>query len=172
MPTPTYVALAKQVLTGTQASITFSAIPSTYTDLLITCSARTDRASTVDNMKIRFNGASVDTNLTSRFMFGDGTTATSSTTAYAFPGRVDAANNTASTFASVEIYIPNYAGSTIKPISSTSVSEDNSAAGNAFVQTTASLFNDTTAISSITLLNLFGSFVSGSRFDLYGIKNS
>ena len=172
MPTPTYVALAKTVLTGTQASITFSPIPSTYTDLLITCSVRTDRASTVDNMKIRFNGATADTNLTSRTLFGDGSTASSASPAYAFPGRVDSANNTSNTFASVEIYIPNYAGSATKPISSTSVSEDNSAIGNAFIQTTASLFNDTTAISSITLLNLFGSFVSGSRFDLYGIKNS
>lgn len=170
MPTPTYVALAKQVLTGTQASVTFSSIVNTYTDLIILCSVRTDRASTVDYLKIRFNGASADTNLTSRFIYGDGATATSSTAAYAQPARLDAASNTANTFSSVEIYLPNYAGSTNKPISATGVAEDNSTTG--YVQATAGLFSDTTAISSITLLNLFGSFVSGSRFDLYGIKNS
>jgi len=169
MPSPTYVAIAKQVLTGTQASVTFSAIPATYTDLMILCSVRTDRASTVDYTKIRFNGATVDTNLHSIVLYSDGATVTS--TASILVGRVDAANNTANTFTNMEIYIPNYAGSTTKPVSSTSTSEDNSTT-NAYAQITATLFNDTTAISSITLLNTVGSFVSGSRFDLYGIKNS
>jgi len=170
MPTPTYVAIAKQVMTGTQATITFSAIPSTYTDLVVLGSVRTDRASTVDYLKIRFNGATVDTNLTGRFIYGDGATATSSTAAYAQVARVDAASNTSNTFSNVEIYIPNYVGSTYKPISSSGVAEDNSTTG--YDQASASLFSDTTAISSISLVNLFGSFVNGTRFDLYGIKNS
>jgi hypothetical protein len=172
MPSPTYVALAKTVLTGTQAEITFSSIPSTYTDLLILASTRSNRVSTVGFVKIRFNGATADTNLTARFMYGGNSTVTSSTESYGQVGISDAANSGANTFASFEIYLPNYAGSTAKPISSTSASEDNSTS-NTYIQATASLLNSTTAISSITLLlNNSDSFVSGSRFDLYGIKNS
>lgn len=173
MPSPTYVALQKTVLTGTQASVTFSAIPSTYTDLVIMISARSDRsAQYLDPIKIRFNGASADTNLTSRQIYGVGTSAGSQSNAYALVGYATAAATTSNTFANIEVYIPNYAGSTNKPISSTSANEDNSA-GNNEIDAIAGLWSSTNAITSITLLpNTGPNFVSGSRFDLYGIKNS
>jgi len=173
MPTPTYVAIAKTVLTGSQATVDFNSIPSTYTDLLILISARSDRsAQRQDPIKIRFNGATADTNLTSRQIYGAGTSAGSQTNAYALTGYATAAATTSNTFANIEVYIPNYAGSTNKPISSTSANEDNSA-GNNELDAIAGLWSSTSAITSITLLpNTGPNFVSGSRFDLYGIKNS
>ena len=168
----TYVAIAKSVLTSSAASVTFSSIVSTYTDLLLVASCRSDRASSdVDLLKIRFNGASVDTNLTSRIMWGDGTSSQSNSRAYAEPARINGSTTTSNTFSNVEIYLSNYANSTAKPISTNGVSENN--ATTAYATISAGLFNDTTAISSITLLLAVGpNFVSGSRFDLYGIKNS
>ena len=173
MPTPTYVALAKTVLTGTQASITFSPIPSTYTDLLILVSARSDRSSqAIDPIKIRFNGATADTNLTSRQVYASGTSAGSQSNAYANTGYATGSATTSNTFASIEIYIPNYAGNTNKPISSTSANENNSATTYE-IDGIAGLWSSTNAITEIILLpNTGPNFVSGSRFDLYGIKNS
>lgn len=172
MPSPTYVALAKTVLTGTQATINFNSIPSTYTDLLLLISARSSAAGDLyDVIKIRFNGATTDTNLSGRIVYAQPTAVGSSSYSYAVIGNAGAGATTANTFSSLETYIPNYAGSTAKPISSTSVNEANTAADTQ-LDADASLFNSTTAISSITILLATGSFVSGSRFDLYGIKNS
>lgn len=172
MPTPTYVALAKTVLTGTQATITFNSIPSTYTDLLILMSARSSAAGDLyDVINIRFNGATTDTNLTGRTLYAQPTAVGSTTYPYGVVGNAGAGATTANTFSSIETYIPNYAGATAKPISSTSVNERNAAADSQ-LDADASLFNSTTAISSITILLQTASFVSGSRFDLYGIKNS
>lgn len=171
MPSPTYVALAKTVLTGTQTSVTFNPT-SSYTDLLILVSVRTDRADYQDPIQIRFNGATVDTNLTTRILYGAGTTSGSVANSYAYAGTATASTATSNTFSSIEIYLPNYNSSTTKPISVTSVQENNSTTNNE-IDAIAGLWNSTNAITSMTLIPRGGvNFVSGSRFDLYGIKNS
>ena len=45
----TYTLIDKSILTGNQTSITFSSIPSTYTDLQIVASVRTDRSGEKDD---------------------------------------------------------------------------------------------------------------------------
>lgn len=167
MPTPTYVALDKVVLTATQSSITFTAIDNSYTDLIILCSARATLSSV--NLNIKLNGSFTTdsgTNIT-----GDGSAAASSNTiGRSVAGGVTISSDTANTFASTELYFPNYAGSTYKVISATSARETNATA--ATIAATAFLYQQTSAISEIQLIPSSGSFVSGSRFDLYGIKNS
>lgn len=164
----TYTLIDKAILTGTQASITFSSIPSTYTDLLVKLSARTDWSNGInaDGIVIKPNGSS--SNMTAKRLLGSGSAASSDTNT----GPIAAANasSTASTFGNGEIYIPNYAGSNYKSISTDGVSESN--ASTTYMGLFANLWSDTSAISSLEIAGQNGSFVSGSTFYLYGIKNS
>lgn len=175
MPSPTYVAIAKTVLTSSSASVVFASIPSTYTDLYLVWSARMDA-----------------TNATTYVLFNSETTSTTSnslTRLYAYNGSVYSAresnypiyyylsinesDSTSNTFSNSDLYIANYAGSTNKPMSGTSVIETNTAASfDAAIQPLAGLRSNTTSISRIEFVPALGNFVSGSRFDLYGIKSS
>lgn len=175
MPSPTYVALATTVLTGSQASVTLSSIPSTYTDLVLSISVRSSRAVAAEEIYLLFNSSSIPQSSWSYTnLQGYSSTASSDRgTAYG-AGRIiagDAGSATANTFASIELYIPNYAGSTNKVASVTGVTENNSATL-AYTYATALLLGNTAAISSIYLQPANGTFDSGSRFDLYGIKSS
>jgi hypothetical protein len=172
----TYVAIAKTVLTTTQATITFSSIPSSYTDLIVVCSARNSRSDiAISAMNLKFNNTEgtaysftklTVTGLTSSTVGSARATATSSISDI----YITTAAGTADTFNSVEIYIPNYSGATNKLASISSNTERNTA--NAYTAQIAGLFSDTTAISRIDLTAGGYDFVAGSRFDLYGIKNS
>jgi hypothetical protein len=173
MPTPTYVAIAKNVLSSNQSSVVFSSIPSTYTDLILVGSLRGSNASTIAGTQIAFNGTTTGSYT---YLLGQGSpgavqSGRASALAYIFLGYATAGNNTANTFASWELYIPNYAGSTNKAMSSILAHEDNNTT--AYLNTYAGLQSQTNAISEITISMQSGNnIVSGSRFDLYGIKNS
>jgi hypothetical protein len=170
----TYTLISSNVLTSSAASVTFSSIPATYTDLVLRISARTDFADWYENTLVTFNGTSSGYSSTFLRAFGStvGNGRTSSTTTLN-PAYTTSATATSNTFSSAEYYIPSYTVSQNKPISITNAAENNSttqAANNA----TAGLWSNTAAITSIKLENAFGpgNFVSGSSFYLYGIKNS
>jgi hypothetical protein len=153
---------------GSAATIDFSSIPSTYTDLCIKISARTNRASLADAINGALNGSSA--NFTYKLLEGDGASAYSASGTTGLVGVATAATATASTFASAEFYVPNYAGSTNKSISVDSVIETN--AVTAYADLNALLWSNTAAITSITLTPAFGSFVQYSTATLYGISKS
>jgi hypothetical protein len=174
MPTPTYVAIAKNLLTSNQASVTFSGIPSTYTDLLLTFSVRTAAADYQATLTYQFNsttGNYSETYLRANFASVSSSRDSNQTKAYGmlvFNGDTSTSN----TFSSGEIYIPNYAGSTNKVLSMTGVNENNNANQNNIVPY-AGLWSNTAAITSIKIEDYYGNnLLTGSRFDLYGIKNS
>lgn len=170
----TFVPLAKSVLTGTAGSISFNSIPGTYTDLVIYISARTDRPTLQqDPVKLRFNGAASDSNLSYSLIYQVGTSVGGSGgSTYGAVGYATCAGSTANTFSNIECYIPNYAGSTNKIIGSSSANETNSAT-TAENDALATSWNSTAAITSITVLpNTGPNFIAGSRFDLYGISKS
>ena len=170
----TYTLISSNVLSSSAASVTFSAIPSTYTDLVLRVSARSDAAGlTQDNIWITFNG--VGSGYSTTALTGNGSAASSNSTSSATIIRAyNGANSngaTANSFGSAEIYIPNYAGSTAKPVSSFGVSETNSATS--YLSATAGLSSATAAITSIMTMTGNGSnWLAGSSFYLYGIKNS
>lgn len=174
MPTPTYVAIAKTVLASDQTDVTFSAITGTYTDLVLLISARSSDSGNTDRVKITFNGSA--TSYSNIYVFGSGTSVTSAmlsggNTYIQMYGITDN-GGTSNTFGNAEIYIPNYAGSTNKVANVSSVAENNSATAN-LVGITAGLWSNTGAITSIKLDPVVATdFKAGSRFDLYGIKNS
>lgn len=165
--------IAKTTLGSSAANIEFTSIPSTYTDLLLVCSVRSDRASNaVDNVKIRFNGAANDNNLSVRYLYGDGASATSFTlSSFAYIGNAPASTATSNTFSSNECYIPNYAGSTNKSFSATGVQETNGTT--AYIDAIAGLWSDTSAITAVRIFPANGSnFVTNSSAFLYGITKA
>jgi hypothetical protein len=156
---------------GGVSSVTFSSIPGTYTDLLLKISARDGRAGlAVSDIRFNINGSGVGTDISGKYVYGSGSSAASTTitTGELAFGNGDGA--TASTFGNAEIYIPNYATSNYKGISSDSVAETNATAG--YQLLLAGLYGSTSTISSIAMTPFSGNFAQYSTFYLYGIKNS
>lgn len=173
---PTYTALAKTVLTGTQSSVIFSSIPQNYTDLVLVVSARsTNTSNTYDALMIQTNA--LTSGNTYQEILGYTTAVLASRNQYGDPkvlaGWLSSATTTTNTFGSSETYIPNYTGSNNKVFSSTAVSENNATTSEAaYTAGIAGLLSNTSAITSLTLNFYIGSFVSGSSFYLYGISNA
>lgn len=158
---------------GGTASIDFSSIPSTYTDLCIKISSRVVATSDFPSLALRFNGSSTAV-YSYRYLLGSGSAASSANAATQSSmrlGNTDGSLQTTSTFANWEIYIPNYAGSTNKSVSVDTVSENNATA--AYSNLTAGLWGNTAAITSITILETTPlNIAEFSTATLYGIKNS
>jgi len=155
------------VESGGSASVTFSSIPQTYTDLVVKASVRTDRSNdNNDNIQVKPNNST--SSLTFRMIRGNGSSAASNSTANWW-GFVDGnLGATANTFGNTEIYIPNYTSSNYKSFSSDSVSENN--ATEAYASMSAILWSDTTAISSLVIVPVNGSnFLQYTTFTLYGV---
>ena len=162
----TYTLISSNVLTSSAASVTFSAIPATFTDLVVRASIRTTVASSV--VDVTFNSST--SSYSSTILTGNGSTASSSRQSNTTEFQVSnvSSGNTANTFSSVEIYVPSYLVSQNKPVSHFGVTENN--ATSAIIRSMASLWSNTSAITSITFT--YSNIESGSSFYLYGIKNS
>ena len=170
----TYTLISSNVLTTSAASVTFSAIPATYTDLVLRISARKDGGG--NTFKVQFNSDTA-TNYSNTVLTGNSSAASSTRNTSQVYVRVFGANEstfTANSFGSSEVYIPSYTVSQNKPIGNFGVSENNSAAADAaFINATAGLWQNTAAITSIVITDpAAGNFVSGSSFYLYGISNA
>lgn len=168
----TYTLIASNTLSSSAASVTFSAIPATMTDLVLRCSVRGTRANTIAILYLEFN-SDTGTNYSDTALSGNGATASSarsSSNTVARFGYIPAANGTANTFSNSEVYIPSYTVSQNKPLSVFGVQEENSTT--AYIEAGADLWRNTAAVSTIKLLPSLNDFASGSSFFLYGIKNS
>jgi hypothetical protein len=171
MATNTYVALDKVTVSGTTTNaITFSSIPSTYTDLVLVANAQQNSTTTITAGYVQINGDSGN-NYSSTVMIGNGTSATSSrrTSANALYWNIDIPTTSFTTF----IYnFMNYANSSVYK---TIISRFSNAEISTGVQ--AGLWSSTPAINSITInagdISQGGNtdyFTAGSTFSLYGIK--
>ena len=171
----TYEAIATVTVgSGGAASIEFTSIPATFTDLAIKASLRSDTASyAFEFIKLTFNN-NTSNDYSSRYVRGNGASASSSSVGPGNHIEVEMVNGdtaTASTFGSSDIYIPNYGGSAAKSISSDSVSENNNTT--AYASLLAGITTATSAITSIKLTPSLGSnWKQYSTATLYGIKNS
>lgn len=165
------------VPSGGTSSINFTSIPSTYTDLCVKISGRdTDTAAYFGYYYVQVGNGSVDTgaNYSWLYLYGSGSgTGSVKVSAQTFidltQGAGDSAGNTANTFTNIEMYCPNYAGSSAKSFSFDFVSEGNTTAGYDLFQ--AGLWSGTSAINTIKIYTT-NTFVQYSTFYLYGIKNS
>lgn len=171
--------ISSQTLGSSAAKVTFSSIPQTFTDLVIKISARNSgTGATYNEIFISFNGNPTGTLHTNKALYtigttvgSNGATGTDSVVAASLP----LSDSTADIFSNAEIYVPSYANSSYtKPFFSDTVTENNTT-GNGYVFNAliAGLYASTSPITSI-VLNSAGasSFLTNSKFSLYGIKNS
>jgi hypothetical protein len=167
----TYTLISSNVLGSSAASVTFSAIPATYTDLVLRISAR--NTTTSEDIDLTING-DTSTLYSRTYLLGNGTGTgsfrNSGQPRISLDNSVVPSSYTASTFSNLEIYIPSYTATQNRPISSISVTENNATL--ARIVATAGLYLSTTAITQVQLATTSGNFDTGSSFYLYGIKNS
>lgn len=172
MPNTFELIASTTVGSGGAASIDFTSIPSTFTDLMLVTSCRSNRAAAAADLRFRLNGnTSSIYSYRQLYGFSGGAGSDTTTTTFAVIGQTPAASSTASTFDNSSVYIPNYAGSTNKSYSIDNAWENNSASAwqlNLF----AGLFASTTAVSSISVYISTGSFVEHSTAYLYGVSNA
>jgi hypothetical protein len=170
----TYVLIASNTVgAGGASSVTFSSIPSTYTDLQVVMSARSSGGTTQDYVAVQFNGSG-GTAYSDRRLEGTGSSASSTSdssqnviySAYVVPG----STATSSTFSNTSFYIPNYSSSNNKSVSIDGVTENNGTV--AYATLTAALWANSAAINQIAFTLGNGNFVQYSTLYLYGIKNS
>jgi hypothetical protein len=168
----TYTLIASVTVgSGGAASMDFTSIPQTYTDLQILVSTRKATSGSTD-LGITFNG--VTSGYYYRHLKGNGATVSSglgsNSSYYYIEDVVPGSDYTANTFGSATIYIPNYTSSNAKSMSTDGVSENNSTT--AFTNLNAGLTNATAAITSIGIKSGTGSLAQYSTAYLYGISNA
>jgi hypothetical protein len=169
----TYTPIASQTLSSAAASVTFSGIPQTYTDLVLVAAATGDRSSNVDSLAIRFNSDS-GSNYSYTYMTGESSTG-------AISGRAsnqtniwcgNFTSNNVNNPSSIIIQIQNYSNTTTNK---TTLSRGNPIAGGGYsaVNANVGLWRNTAAVTSVTVRSETGNnFRSGSTFNLYGIASA
>jgi hypothetical protein len=151
------------------ANMEFTSIPSTYTDLVLLYSARaSEPTGTFYEVSVNLNGST--TGFTARQLYGDGSSAASSSPTTRQVGLIGNVATTSNTFNNNQVYFPNYAGSTNKSYSVDAVTENN--ATTAYANIVAGLWSNTAAITSIRIAVTSGNFVQYSTATLYGISKS
>lgn len=172
MPNTFIKIAAVTVGAGGVSTVTFSSIPSTYTDLQLVSCARTNRADVSDPIKINFNS---DTGSNYPFVYllanSTGVSSGSGTAAFSIAGIATSTNATADTFGNDQCYITNYTSSNTKSLSIDSVTENNAA--DATTRFDSFRWTGTSAITSIVLAPAAGTLINQySTFTLYGINKS
>jgi hypothetical protein len=168
----TFNLLASNTLSSSGASsVTFSSIPQTYNNLMLKISARS--TTTAGAVTIAFNGSSSTFSGTTAYGTGyqncagcaspDSGKAVTVTTKI---GEMAKSSDTANTFGSFEIVIPNYTSSNNKVFY---VDSATTSTTNTYVAITGTTWGTTSAITSITLS---GAFAQYSNFYLYGTTNA
>jgi len=173
MATNTYVALDKVTVSGsTTNTVTFSSIPSTYTDLVIVANGYT--LTTDISQRIRFN-SDTGTNYSLTYVGGNGTSASSGRTTSGtgiYANYLTGWSSTSTQPGNWVFSIMNYANSTTYK---TCLSRANQPVGSSYPGTEAvvGLWRNTAAITSLTIEAGYSSshyFAAGTTLSLYGIK--
>jgi hypothetical protein len=153
----TYTPIYSTTLSATTASVTFSNIPTTYTDLVLVVQG-TWAGTGYEALSLTFNG-DTSSNYSRTLLNGTGTSALSSRESTSNWGALgnDQSNSI--------LHIMNYSNTTTYK---TIISRGNSASNQ--VRATVGLWRSTSPITSITTQMASNSYASGTTFTIYGIK--
>ena len=167
-----YESIATATGTGSSGTITFSSIPSTYVSLQIRLIAN-DGGN--NNIGIRFNSDST-TSYANHRLEGDGSTASASANTSVnralYIGQA-LGTGLANTFGVAIIDIHDYQSSTKNTtVRSFNGWDTNNSADGGVVRLSSGLWINTAAVTSVSLVDLGGSFSTSSVFSLYGIKGA
>jgi hypothetical protein len=165
--TSTYEMIAKTTLGSAQATVSFSTISASYTDLVLI--SNVDVTSAGASINIRFN-SDTGSNYSYTTMYGNGTSALStrgSNVTSSYIAGFVAPNTAIETV--IITNIQNYSNTTTNK---TFLSRANRASANNSpgAEALVGLWRNTAAITSITLAADSGNIDTGSTFTLYGIK--
>jgi hypothetical protein len=171
MPNTMTLIASSTVGSGGTSAITFSSIPSTYTDLKVVYSLRSTASQIDEIIKLTFNGTTSNRSVLRVESYGSGGI-TSTTNSVMFAYMANGNTATANTFGNGEIYVPNYTSSNPKSSSTDGVDENN--ATSAIIGFAANFWDDTAAITSITFEPGTASqtWMQYSTAYLYGIVKS
>lgn len=167
----TYTPIATTTVTGSTTDlISFTSIPSTYTDLILVCNARSQRAGQNTSDLYTYLNYDSANNYSRTRLYSQSTSAFSdrnTNQGLAVFGEIPAANATAGMFAVVTLHLMNYANTSVyKTLISRSGFGQDLAQGNLYVNS----WRSTSAISTLSIYNTSASYYSvGSTFTLYGI---
>ncbi len=165
MATNTYVALDKITVGSAVASVTFSSIPSGYTDLVIVGNFGTTSGGA--NIALQVGNGSIDTgsNYSFTYLRGDGSSAASGRASSQAQIYIDYSAYATTSISSTYIWqVQNYSNTTTYK---TVLGRANTASVG--TNATAGLWRSTSAINTIKLDTQSTTFLSGSTFSLYGI---
>jgi hypothetical protein len=160
----TYDRIATTTLGSANATITFSSIPATYTDLKIVFTGTATASG--DDLLLRLNG-DTGTNYSVTALQGNGATASSfrsTSIAYVFLAGSASMSTTIPTFSEVDIF--SYAGGTNKTLLAQYSGDFN---GSGVTARSVGLWRNTAAITSVSLLLLATTFKVNTTATLYGI---
>ena len=160
----TYEKIATNTLGSAAASVTFSSIPATYTDLVLVYNGKF--ASANGQIAFQFNGDTA-TNYSNTELYGNGSTAGSSRESSVSSMRL---GYTAT--ANIEnmniMNVMNYSNTTTYK---TAIARQNTAGSGSGAAAHVGLWRSTAAVNQILVMCYNGiNFVTGSTFTLYGIK--
>jgi len=157
----TYEAIFTETLASAQASVTFSSIPGTYTDLVIVVAGTLTTGG--DNVCLQFNG-DTGSNYSVTTLLGDGSSASSFKTS----NTTNCGRDVMSNIQSNAIYnINNYSNATTYK---TVLGRSN--ATNYGVRTSVSMWRNTATITSIVIFPTSYTFNTGTVLSIYGIKSA
>jgi hypothetical protein len=169
----TFTLIASSTVTaaGGAASIDFTSIPSTYTDLCVLVSVRSAEVLARSDLRLRFNSST--SGYTGRELRGFDSGSVGSTTSsagYFDCARIPASQSTASTFGNAIIYVPNYTSSNNKSFSVDAVAENNSSSSY-YLSLAAGLWSNSAAITAVNIFTN-ANLTQYSTAYLYGIVSS
>jgi hypothetical protein len=158
----TYEPIATTTLGSAAATIDFTSIAASWTDLRIVMTFTT---STGNSIRGTFN-SDTGTNYSHTIIFGNGSGVTSSrNTSLAYFFVTNGSDTTTPSMATLDVF--SYAGSTNKTLLGTQLRDYN---GSGVVGQSVSLWRSTAAITSISLFLSSGNFSTGTTATLFGIK--
>lgn len=165
--------IADFLLTVTTASITFSAIPGLYRNLIVDWQGRSDTAANNTDLRYQLNGDTGGNYDTEHIYLNASTVALSGGETIAgtsgIAGEMVAANATAGFTGGGRISIPNYSGTAFQKLLVAQCSFKFAITTSSFYSCLdASFWRNAAAVTSITFFPLAGSFITGTSFQLYG----
>ena len=156
---------------GSVASLDFTSIPSTYTDLILKGSVRCAGTSNGNAYAVWMSINGVTTNRTWKVLAAyNNSSITTASGTDAFVAETGGTGGTVSTFNNFEIYIPQYTSSNNKTFGSNSVTEVQGT--NNEIDLVGGNWNTSAAITSLSVYVSGQNLAQYSTVSLYGIKNS